>query len=52
MEIQTQLAGLDRFLAGIYGEGASLLTMLDELGFEPKQSHILCEDRLPDVAGV
>ena len=50
MDVQTQLTGLDRFLAGIYGEGADLPAMLQELGFEPEQARLLCEDCLPDVA--
>ena len=50
MDRQTQLAGLDRFLASIYGEEASLAAMIDALGFEPEQTRILSERCLPDVA--
>ncbi len=50
MDQLTQLAGLDRFLTGIYGESTTLPAMLDDLGFEPEQSRTLREDCLPEIA--
>ncbi len=50
MDTHIQLTGLDRFLASVYGEGTSLSAMLEELGFDPEQQRVLCEQHLPDVA--
>ncbi len=50
MDTLSQLKGLDRFLGAIYGGPVTLSSMLDELGFDPTQSHWLCEHRMPALA--
>jgi hypothetical protein len=50
MDINLRLSGLDRFLTAIYGEQTGLVAMIDALGFEPQQAHMLQEECLPDVA--
>src|SRR5512142_8323 len=49
MDEQTRLAGLNRFLASIYGEETDMDGQLDELGFEPGQRRLLREDCAQDV---
>ena len=49
MDVNTQLSGLDEFLAVIYGHGVGLITLLRELGFEPKQIEKLQNGNLEPV---
>ncbi len=50
MDLQTQLSGLDQFLASVYGGGTNLLGLLASLGFDPGQLKSLQERHLPPIA--
>lgn len=50
MDVQTQLSGLDRFLAAVYGTGTSLTSLLASLGFDPAQMRSLQDRHLPAIA--
>jgi hypothetical protein len=46
MDFKMQLAGLNEFLAAIYGSETQLSTLLAELGFQPAQVEMLCNQHL------
>lgn len=50
MDLQTQLSGLDQFLASVYGTGTSMSSMLTSLGFDPAQVRSLHERHLAPLA--
>jgi len=50
MDIKTQLAGADHFLAAIYGSGTTLESLLASLGFDAAQVKSLRDRHLPAIA--
>ena len=50
MDLATQLAGLDQFLATVFGTGASLEALLGSLGFDAAQLSTLRERHLSAIA--
>ena len=50
MAFESQLAGLNRFLATVFDETTSLETLLDALGFDAAQRASLDQKHMPDIA--
>lgn len=51
MDIQTQLAGLDKFLAAVFDGQTNLVSLLESLGFDAAQRLSLSQRHLPAIAG-
>lgn len=49
MDTQIALAGLDKFIAAVYEGGASLDTLLDDLGFDAAQRASIRQHHLPEI---